>query len=56
VGFTGLRVSAQPGGKGMIMTKTPAEPRSGATRKILVVVVLFAIAIGFYVASFLVVR
>ena len=37
-----------------MMTKTPGQPRPGTTRKVLVVVVLFAIVIAFYVASFLV--
>jgi hypothetical protein len=37
-----------------VMTKTPGQSRPGTTRKVLVVVVLFAIVIAFYVASFLV--
>jgi hypothetical protein len=35
-------------------TKTPDQPRPATTRKVLVVVALFAIAIAFYVASFLI--
>jgi hypothetical protein len=35
-------------------TKTPGQSRPGAIRKTLVIVVLFAIAIAFFVASFLV--
>jgi hypothetical protein len=37
-----------------MMTKTPEQSRPGTARKVLVVVVLFAIVIAFYVASFLV--
>jgi hypothetical protein len=37
-----------------IMTKTPGQSRPGTTRKVLVIIALFAIAIAFYVASFLV--
>ena len=36
------------------MTKTPEQSRPGTARKVLVVVALFAIAIAFYVASFLI--
>jgi hypothetical protein len=36
------------------MTKTNEQPRPGPLRKVLVIIVLFAIAIAFYVASFLV--
>ncbi len=36
------------------MTNTPGQPRPGTTRKVLVVIVLFAIVIAFYIASFLV--
>jgi len=37
-----------------MMTKTAGQTRPGSTRKVLVIVVLFAIVIAFYVASFLV--
>ncbi len=37
-----------------MMTKTPEQSRPGTARKVLVVVALFAIAIAFYVASFLI--
>ena len=37
-----------------MMTKTPGQSRPGTTRKVVVVIVLFAIVIAFYVASFLV--
>jgi hypothetical protein len=37
-----------------MMKKTPAQTRPGTARKVLVIVALFAIAIAFYVASFLV--
>jgi hypothetical protein len=37
-----------------MMTKTPGQSRPGTIRKVLVVVVLFAIVIAFYIASFLV--
>jgi hypothetical protein len=37
-----------------MMTKTPEQSRPGTTRKVLVVIALFAIAIAFFVASFLV--
>jgi hypothetical protein len=37
-----------------MMTKTSGHSRPGTTRKVLVVVALFAIVIAFYVASFLV--
>ena len=36
------------------MTKSNEEPRPGSLRRVLVVIVLFAIVIAFYVASFLV--
>jgi hypothetical protein len=45
---------AQPGGMDTMMTKTPGQTRPGTTRKVLVVVALFATAIAFYVASFLI--
>ena len=35
-------------------TKTSGQSRPGTTRKVLVVVALFAIVIAFYVASFLI--
>jgi len=35
-------------------TKTPGQSRPGTIRKKLVIVALFAVAIAFYVASFLV--
>jgi hypothetical protein len=37
-----------------MLTKTPGESRPGTARKLLVVIALFAIAIAFFVASFLV--
>jgi len=36
------------------MKRSPDQPRPGTARKVMVVVALFAIAIAFYVASFLV--
>ena len=44
----------QPGCPYAMMTKTPEQTRPGTIRKVLVVIALFAIAIGFFVASFLV--
>jgi hypothetical protein len=46
--------TAQPGWTDAMMTKVPEQSRPGTTRKVLVVIALFAIAIAFFVASFLV--
>ena len=46
-------VTMQPGWTDA-MTKAPEQSRPGTTRKVLVVIALFAIAIAFFVASFLV--
>jgi hypothetical protein len=37
-----------------MMRKAPEQSQPGTTRKVLVVIALFAIAIAFFVASFLV--
>ena len=47
-------VDAQPGWLDAMMTMTPGQSPPGTTRKVLVVIALFAIAIAFFVASFLV--
>jgi hypothetical protein len=36
------------------MKRTPEQPQPGTARKVMVVVALFAVAIAFFVASFLV--
>jgi len=46
--------AVQPGWTEAMMTKTSGQSRPGTTRKVLVVIGLFAIAIAFFVASFLV--
>jgi hypothetical protein len=44
----------QPGWADAMMTQAPEQSRPGTIRKVLVVIALFAIAIAFFVASFLV--
>jgi len=53
---TGLRCGVARCLRDSCMTDTSQQPSPGSVRKWLVVVALFAIAIAFYLASFLVAR